>query len=760
MLFWRKFFIVCTALMPMVVSAQVVKDIEVEGLSRFSKSTVLVYSAVAVEDDLTEADIKAIINNLFVTDFFDEISVNLDDNGLLKISVVEKPVIANITTTGNSHMNESQIESSLVDQGISVGRTFNQRKIEHFKRQILSMYTFDGYYNAMVNITHTKTAQGRIDLKIAIQEGQVASISKIVIHGNKAISDANIKSAMNGQVSNPLSFFLGTDKYSQYALEQDTMLIERYYATKGYPKAKVLNYKASLNETKSGIIIDIFIDEGSYQQIDGFEVEGIEGFDVSKSHDSSLPMAYSIEVIEDIQRFIKRDLHDQGFFLQKINYSLIQKDGKNIILFQIHKGSPIYLNSINISGNNTTREGVIRNHITLPEGSLFSAAKIDDIEDSLNRTGFFEEVNIQSIPLNSESVDLNINIKEAKTKRFTAGVQLSNITLGCNLEVEDKNLFGTGYNVNFRTDVDEYEKDLSFSITDPYAFNNRISLSYIFDKKKHQYQNKHLLSQASVDKINHSLGTGFFVGSKTRFSTFLQYSRERLPEKSVDVIQHQLSLSGNKSNGDIYSYGVKNSLAVETYNFYRFPTRGYKAVLSLYCNTPMSDFNFFDVSASVAKIVPLRQGFLWYSSLTSRYSIPYGSGSKAYIPSSHFLNCGGSQDVRGYSYYAMGPQYNDKIVEGNLKFVLRNELVVPNKFLGIETDAVRLSAFLDAGQLYRTYRTNNIKQPRGFCFSTGVSIRWVSPILPPLSISFNLPLNKNKSAGKVEYFSFSNMIEF
>lgn len=759
MFFSRRFCILVLLHFPLFLSAQVVNDIKIEGLNRFSKSTVMVYSAVGIGDDLSTLDIKAIINNLFITDFFDDISVNLNDEGLLYISVVEKPVISKIETTGNSSVKSEEINSYLIEQNISVGRTFNQRKVEHFKNLLLSQYTQTGHYSAEVIIAHTEPREGRVELKIIIDEGSVAKISKIVIHGNKVISDYTIKNLMVGRVSNPItSFILRNDKYSQYTLEQDTFLIERYYASHGYPDAKVLNYKASLNEGKTGIIIDIFIDEGEPKIIHNYKVEGVEDFNINKFIDDDLPMLYSIDVIDYIQKNLKRHLHDKGFYLQRLRHSIEQVDGKNIILFKVNKGDPVYLNSINITGNRTTREDIIRNHITLPEGSLFSAAKIEDIEDSLHRTGFFNAIDIKAKSNVGNSIDLNVTVEEAPTKHFTAGVQLSNISLGGELELEDKNFFGTGYTLDLKFSVDKHDKDMSFGIVNPYAFNNKYSLSYYASRHRKDYKNNNLLSNVKVDKVDHSFGLGFLVSDRTRFSSFIQYSKEFVPNKSVDA--QNVSLSGPTTNDTVLSYGLRASLVTDTYNFFRFPTRGYKSKLSAYCNTPLSEFTFVDFTASLAKIFPLRRGFLFYTSGSARYSLPYGVSSKAYIPASHFLSCGGAEDVRGYEHFSLGPKFGTKIVEGNLKFVLRNELVIPNKFFNLETDAVRLSAFLDAGQMYRTYKTSQITQPRGFRYSAGLSLRWNTAILPPMSLSINLPLNKKKDQDRVEYFSIHNMIEF
>jgi outer membrane protein insertion porin family len=753
----KKFYFSFLLLLSPLLAAQVVKDISIQGLSRYSESTVRLYSTVSVGDDLNETQIKEVIYNLFATDFFDDVKVTLNEEGLLVIDVLEKPVIAEIDFSGNSHFSKSRIDTLLAEYGISLGRTFSKKKLERFKRQVLDLYTVDGFYSSTVLLTYKSLGSGKVHLTINFNEGTVAKVSKIVFHGNKEISDRRLIKSMAIQPSSGFSFLFGTDKYSQYALEADIPRIENYYGQYGYPHAKVKDYRASLNEDRGGIILDIFIDEGSFELIDGFFVEGSDDLEMPKEYADGLPLPYSINTIEDVEKDLRKQLNDKGFFMQRIRHSLIKKDGKNFIQFIIFKGKPVYINSIHITGNMNTREDIIRHHIDLPEGALFSASQISSIEDSLMRTGFFSGVHITPTPVNDEKIDLTVHVHEAKTKKIAAGIQFSNIAVGGNLQIEDKNFFGTGYDVDFKVDVDKYDKDIKFAITNPYTFDNKISTSFLFDKKKHRYKNSALYTESSVDSLRAGLGFGLILDSKIHASTFFEYLSEKLPQKSDSI--KNISLSGPQSEERIQMYGVKKTLFKNTYNYYQFPTKGDKASLSFYINTPFSDFNFYQVSGNIAKIFPLRHHFLFYSSIQANYVHPYVDGAKGYIPSSYYMHSYGAEDVRGYKFSALGPTFEDKIVEGNLKFVWKNEIIIPNKFLKIENDGVRVSAFFDAGQVYRTFKTEGINQSRGLYCGTGLTIRWMTPLLP-LSMSFNIPLKQDVNQERVEYFSFSNMMEF
>ena len=719
---WKKSFITSLLFFKASLTAQIVEDIEIRGLSRFSESTVLVNSAVAVGDDITEFDIKAIINNLFLTDFFDDIAVVISDQGLLTISVIEKPVISNYEVKGNSHIKRDEIDDILIENNIAKGRTYSKRKLENVRRALLSKYAIDGFYTASVNLSTSNNQQGRIELKIEIDEGEVARIAKIVFHGNNNLSDYNLRRQMNADVTNPISIMMRTNTYSQFLIEQDIHQIEQYYANKGYPGTRVISHKASLNEAKSGIIVDIFIQEAPLKKIVGFQVEGLDNFDVESFLESPTPFVYSQSTVHDLEKCIKRELHNQGYFLQKIETQLQEQSKKHevVVLFKVIKGQPIYLKNINISGNDKTRETVVRNHITLPEGSLFSATKLEDIEEDLHKTGFFDSVNLTAIPLDKESVDLNVILSDASSKKLSAGIRISNITNGAEFSIEDNNFFGTGKNIKLDFNVDKYEKDYTFSYFDPYALNNTLGIGYSLDYKKFDYESEKLYNSTNYDRFSMNVITQFKLRSHTTYQTSARYSREWLPKNSTELLK-KISLSGNLEAKNVDSIGLTNTLITDTYNFYRFPTKGYKTRLSLYLNTPLSDFTFFDLSASAAKIWPMKYGFLFYSSLSSRYVGPYGSSSKAFIPSSHYVHFEGADDIRGFHHNTLGPRTAaNKVAEGNFKVMSRSEVVIPNNLLRYETDNMRLSVFFDAGQVYRTFRKSEIKQNQGINCSTGI----------------------------------------
>jgi outer membrane protein assembly factor BamA len=215
------------------------------------------------------------------------------------------------------------------------------------------------------------------------------------------------------------------------------------------------------------------------------------------------------------------------------------------------------------------------------------------------------------------------------------------------------------------------------------------------------------------------------------------------------------------------------------FNKYVLPDEGYRWELFGQASLPLGDYTYTDVGVSSQYYVKLaNSGFIFYQNLNARFMRPFGETDKSVIPSTRLLSCGGAEDIRGYHFNSVGPEiqslqdngeYSYRTIGGNIKVSLKSELIIPNSLLNIDYDQIRFSLFVDAAQLWRTvpvpapYTENgNIYLPaEGIRVSTGISLRFVSQLLPPISMSLNYPLiQKQRDKIKYEYFSFGSQMEF
>src|SRR5207245_267455 len=101
----------------------------------------------------------------------------------------------------------------------------------------------------------------------------------------------------------------------------------------------------------------------------------------------------------------------------------------------------------NVNGNTKTRDEVIRRELRQLEGSWYNADLIAKSRERVDRTGYFEEVTVETpaVTGTTDQVDVNLGIKEKPTGNLMVGAGFSTAEkLVLSTSVSQQNLFGTG----------------------------------------------------------------------------------------------------------------------------------------------------------------------------------------------------------------------------------------------------------------------------------------------------------------------------
>lgn len=757
--------------------AAVIKEIEVDGLKRFSKDTVLTYAAVNEGDNLEQSDVPQIISNLFITDFFDDIQVKLfPEAQRLNILVKEKPVLASVDFSGNVHFSKSDIEKSLTEHKIDKGRTFNERQLQNMIRELRSLYAVDGYYQAQIHPELSGRDDGKINLMLKIEEGSTARIQSINFHGNDAIPSFILRKTMSLQASSLFAFITSADKYNEYRLENDLIALQNYYKDNGFPYMKVVDKKIALTPMKKGLLIDIFIHEGTKQIVSTISRQGADHVDLSSVKLPDTPFNFDQKVLDSYESELRDALNENGYIYGEIRQDLVKIDDEHLdVRFVIIPGELFRIHQYNISGNFSTKEKIIRNFIARPEGALYSASDIKTFNEDLERTGLFTDIQINPKRIGKAEVDIDVFLQEDKSKKLFATAGGSNIGYMWNMGYEDRNIFGTGAKTALKIESDTYESSVQFALSNPYLTHKNIEGYFHFDRTRRSYENKFMFFKQNRDIYSTTVGANWALSAHTKFGLNTNYFIERernmreQEDNPSDVVMAHYVFAGAK-------------LFRNLFNKYILPDDGYRWELFSQVSLPLGDFTYTDSGLSAKYYTPIaKTGFVFSQSLNVRMMFPFGNSPKNIIPSTRLLSCGGAEDIRGYHFSSVGPEIqmtnpdntiSYKTIGGNIKFSLKTELVMPNSLFNINYDQIRFSLFLDAAQLWRTvpvpenYTTgsnsNNVYFPtEGVRLSTGIALRFVSQILPPISMSLNYPLiQRSRDKIKYEYFSFGSQMDF
>jgi len=769
-----------------LVFADRIEKIVIDGSVRYSRATLLTYAAIDEGDEIFDQDIPQIIHNLYLTDFFDDLSVSYDDEEhTLNISVREKPILGKIDFIGCSHFSQTELTKALTEYKIEVGRAFNERSLENMIRELQAMYHLDGYYETSLPYSIDVHEDGALAVTINIAEGSTAKVSAINIHGNQSFPSYMLRSALSLQSSNAMTFITSADKYSEYKIEQDCQTLENFYHDHGYPMMKVVDKRISLTESRRGIIIDIFIVEGDYQKVIEIELDAPIEIAIDRYDRLEVPFIWNQSAIDLYESKIRDSLNVSGYVYGEIIQERIELNtGECRLIYHVSPGMQYRIRDYHIHGNTLTQERIIRNFITRPEGTLYASSDLHDLNDHLMRSSLFSNVQLNPQPVGAQEVDLHVTVEEDKTKKvFATGAistrphegsseVFSNMGFMWNMGYEDRNILGTGTKTIIKIESDTHENVFQFSLANPYVTTKNIECYVNFERILRRYQNDYMFFKQDRNIYSTTVGASWRMRNDIRFGLSTNYFIEK------DKNETEVLTNPGETPWAHYVF-ASTKLFKNMFNRYVLPDRGYRWELFSQASLPIGDYTYTDCGLVMQHYQPLgRSGFIFYQHFSGRVMTPYGQTAKSVIPSTRLLSCGGSDDIRGYHYSAVGPEirvlqsdetYSYKTVGGNIKASVKSECIIPNSLFNMDFDQVRLSLFLDVAQLWRTvpvpdaYNENgNTYLPsEGLRVAGGLCLRFVSPILPPMTMSVNYPLiRKDRDKIKYEYFSFGSQMEF
>jgi outer membrane protein insertion porin family len=545
--------------------------------------------------------------------------------------------------------------------------------------------------------------------------------------------------------SNVFSFFTKNDQYSKQQLGGDLEALRSYYQNRGYLEFNINSTQVSITPDKQQIYVTVNIVEGNRYKITGVKLAGkliVDEAVLRKLITIKPGDVFSRQAVTESSKAISDRLGDAGYAFANVN-AVPEIDRANNTVgftFFVDPGQRVYVRRINIYGNTSTNDEVLRRELRQFEGGWFSTTKVQRSRERLQRLGYFEDVNIETpaVPGTADQVDVNVTVKERLVSNFMAGVGYSDVDgLLLNANITLKNLFGTGKELSTSIDTSKSNKHFDISYTNPYSTPDGVSRSF------NVYSSRVDAAAANTAAYNSStVGAGVLygipIGEDRTVSAGIAY--EKL---SLDVSP----LSSLVSQNFVAQYGDKNSTfkatlgwAYDTLDNPIFPSRGTVHRIFAEVAVPGSDLEYYRLTYTANQYVPMGKSL----TLKLKADLGYGAGynSSSELPFYKNFYAGGSGSVRGYRSRSLGPKDiggpDPTLPVGGSSRVLGNvELLFPVPGTSTDDKSMRLSVFMDTGMVYGPSEPVDLGQLR---YSAGVAFSWYSPV-GPLSISFAKPLN-------------------
>ena len=483
-------FLIFSCLFFLVFSAEAgrlrIKNIIITGNKMVS--TEAVRSKIVSKKFYQRRQVRKNVQRLFATGWFKNIEVQLKKNSSGRVTLIykveEQPVVEKIIYKGHKKLKQKDLEEVFL---FSEYEFLNHKKIQQSLQALKKQYEEKGYYLAELSYDVKPTSvSDKVQVVVNIQENQKVKVRKIQFIGNHSVSSEELKNFMSTRTAGLFSFLSGSGAYSAEVLEKDLNNIKYIYLDKGYWQIYIDKPQVLLSSDQQDIVITISLKEGDQYKAGSIHFSGDLIFSTEYLKEGLETKEAEVFSYGKLQRDIKRietKYGDKGYaFVNVIPRFLSSREEKNVthILFEIQKGKEVSIRRIHISGNDYTRDKVIRREIRVFEGDLYSSTKKNRSAENIQRLGFFEDVKIlpSTLTKKEDQVDLDVSVKERENTGILEGGIGYNGYMGFEIrgKIHKMNLFGKGYNVGLDLDLNAMRQHISLNFTNPYFLDSRWQL--------------------------------------------------------------------------------------------------------------------------------------------------------------------------------------------------------------------------------------------------------------------------------------------
>lgn len=389
-------------------------------------------------------------------------------------------LISSVLFEGNRRFSDKNL-LAMVD--LASRGTFSQSRLESDIESIRLAYLNDGFTGVSVT-ARTEQVQGdRVRVTFVVNEGDRAGIAAINFTGNNNVSAGTLKGVMRTHETHILSWLFKDDSYTEQKLAIDKELIKLYYANHGYPDAQVTSAIAEYDASRNGYFLSLTIDEGEYYEFGSIGIEtsvnGLNADALKWTIRTREGGRYTYDDLAKTQSEMAFEATSQGYSFADVRPRL-DRDVANHrfnITYLVDEGPRVYVERINITGNQKTRDFVIRRELDFGEGDPFNRSMVQRGKTNIEALGFFETVEIGLEPGSApDKVSININVTEKSTGDYgvTAGYSTADGILG-EVSLTERNFLGRGQYLRAAIGATGGGRTFDFSFTEPRFMGMRIS---------------------------------------------------------------------------------------------------------------------------------------------------------------------------------------------------------------------------------------------------------------------------------------------
>jgi len=458
-------------------------SVKIDGNQRIGGDAILTYAGIARGKTVSAADLNSAYQRIVASGLFEKVEITPRGNTLV-ISVREYPTISRISIEGNRRLKDEDLENLIQSKP---RRVFSPSVAEADAALIAEAYNQEGRLSAKVTPRIIRRNDNRVDVVFEVFEGGVIEIERISFVGNKAFSDRRLRRVLSTKQAGLLRGLIRADTYIADRIEFDKQVLRDFYQSRGYVDIRITGANAELTEERDAYFLAVNIQEG--QQFHFGQITTVS--DVAQADPDDFQAAlkvkpgvvYSPSLIENSIARMERLAIKKGLNFVRIEPRITRND-RDLTLdveFRLTRGPRVFVERIDIEGNTTTVDRVIRRQFRIIEGDPFNPREIRQSAERIRALGFFEKANVKAREGSSpDQVIVDVDVIEKPTGSLSLGGSYStNGGLGLVISVKEDNFLGRGQKLSLSVSGATDNATYGLKFTEP-AFLGR-SVAFNFD---------------------------------------------------------------------------------------------------------------------------------------------------------------------------------------------------------------------------------------------------------------------------------------
>ncbi len=737
--------------------------VSVQGNQQIDDATIIGFARIARSRSMSATELNEAYQRVAGTGFFRSVDF-LPSGGQLVIRVEEYPILNRVNFEGNRRVNNDALAPVVRSRS---GTVYSPAQAEADANAIAEVYAAQGRLAARVTPRLIERAGGRVDLAFEIVEGSMVEIQRISFVGNRDFSERRLRNAVDIAQAGRLSTFFRVDNYNEQRIARDRQVLQDFYLSRGYADAQVLSAVSELTRERDGAYVTFTIREGQQYRFGAASVQSeISGIDAAP-YSAALTLRpgalFTPTAIENQIQQLERVAYQMGerFVRAEPRLTRNEREGTINVVFALIRADRVFIERIDIQGNTTTADNVIRREFNVAEGDPFNPREIREAAARIRELGYFSDVQVTPQPgAAADQAVVDVQVEETTTGSLGFGLSYgASDGIGGNLTYSESNFMGRGQAITATISTVSSARSFEFSITEPALFDRDLALGL----------RAGLSSTTATDAANFSTrvmqvspSLSFPVSENGRLSLRTTLMRDSIsvadapalpdPDPISPRLRREADLGRVITSSVGYTYGIDTRYRGNTPEsgfVFRFgqDLAGLGGDRRWLRSTALIGYEQRVLNGDVTLRAELEGGAVVHRSGTSRISERFALSS---------------DQMRGFRPFGIGPRdgTTDDGLGGNYFAVARFEAQFP---LGLPQEyGISGGAFIDVGSLWGIDNVaageTIIGNTRSLRATAGLALFWDSPI-GPLRFNFTTPIRR-EAYDRVQHFDFTIAARF